>query len=182
MLKENKMFVVYDRNKDCYIYFDSFVRDMDIIRSPEPVGSVEVASEFHEREAAEEMIEEIKPFGYDVSGYEILDIEEERKKEKEEKERKEKEKAKETWKAMTPEQQESKLKGILAHEGEEKAQEFLDYLEDKRSLPSYDKYDEKVLISATFRSINTCVENAIGRTLTEEEKDRILEYFKNGGK
>lgn len=159
------------KDKDNWLLFDRFVRDMEIVTTVEPVGSYQAATEFDDEDTAKLMIHELEICQLlDVSEYTIHDkdkVAEEIKQEKLEKEHKI---MKIAWENTSEAGKHRQAKEILDTRGQKGLDEFLKIV-DPTYVYSDDVNDNKP--NCSYNDIFSRMEKMLGRPLTDEEKENL---------
>lgn len=159
------------KDKDNWLLFDRFVRDMDIITTVEPVSSYLAATEFDDEDTAKLMIHELEVCQMiDVSEYTIHDKKEVEEKIKQEKLEKERAILRKAWENTSEAGRHKQAKEILDARGEEALKEFLKIV-DPTYVYSDDVNDNKP--NCSYNDIFSRMEKMLGRPLTDEEKQNL---------
>lgn len=168
------MFILYDRAVDHPLIIDSFVRDLSIITTAEPVQSTMSATQFETEEDAKVFINRLKESNsYDITACEIIDLEKAFNIEKGiDDERKRNEKAN-AW-ARTPEfKRRNILRKILKKDGDTGIKDWLDYVKDTSDIIPLtdDEYIQHKVDEITLR---------YGITVTDDQRTELRKRFIEG--
>lgn len=116
-------YVVKDEYKECYLVFNRFVRNLDVITIAEPVGTYKAATQFDNEEDANECLKELDNYKtYDASGCTILDVDSLENKRKEDSKKMADDIIKNAWSNTSEETKKKMLDGM----SEEKRKKFLE--------------------------------------------------------
>ena len=116
-------YVVKDEYKECYLVFNRFVRDLDVMTIAEPTGHYNNATQFDNKEDANECLKELDNYKtYDASGCTILDVDSLEAKRKEKSKMEADKIIKNAWSNTSEETKKKMLDGM----SEEKRKKFLE--------------------------------------------------------
>ena len=116
-------YVVKDEYKECYLIFNRFVRDLDVMTIAEPTGHYKNATQFDNVEDANACLKELDNYKtYDASGCLIIDVDSLDKAQKD----KSKEEADKIIKNAWANSSEETKKKMLDGMSEEKRKKFLE--------------------------------------------------------
>jgi len=147
------------KQKDRYLVFETFVRDLDVVAQVEPTAYINLATAFDDIQDAAEYVRIARNSGYDTSEYKVVDKEEVLKQEKQAEEDKENAKLKSIWESSNEEGKRALLSTIK----EDKRQEFLVRVGDTSGITAYTK--EEIADRRIQR-----LEKTLGIEFTEEQK------------
>lgn len=147
------------KQKDKYLVFETFVRDLDIIAQVEPTAYIHLATEFMDVHDAAEYVRIARDSGYDTSDYVVVDKDEIAKQEKQAEEDKKDAKLKALWNSSNEEAKRALLSGIK----EDKRQEFLEKVGDTSGITAFT--NEEIAERRIQR-----LEKTLGIEFTEEQK------------
>lgn len=147
------------KQKDKYLVFETFVRDLDIIAQVEPTVYIHLATEFMDAHDAAEYVRIARDSGYDTSDYVVVDKDEIAKQEKQAEEDKKDAKLKALWNSSNEEAKRALLSGIK----EDKRQEFLEKVGDTSGITAF---TNKEIAERRIQRL----EKTLGIEFTEEQK------------
>lgn len=158
------------KEKEYYIQFDRFVRDMSIVTTVERVSNIDNATEFDDENGARSLIKEAELNGYDISNYTIHDKDRENELIKENAEKEAREYIKKGWNNTSEEGKRKHLKHLLDDKGTDAVKEFLEYVEDTSGITPAEEETNPLL-----NTMYSNMEKILGRALTDEEKETLTE-------
>ena len=147
------------KQKDKYLVFETFVRDLDIITQVEPTSYINLATEFMDVQDAADYVRIARNSGYDTSDYVVVDKDEIAKQEKQAEEDAKNAKLKALWDSSNEEAKRALLSSIK----EDKREEFLVKVGDTSGITAYTK--EEIADRRIQR-----LEKTLGIEFTEEQK------------
>lgn len=121
------------KNKDEYLLFDRYVRDMEIVSTVEATSSYHAATEFSTETMAKQMVKEVEK-SYDVTDFTVHDLEVVIEEEKVAKENERKAILKEAWNNTSNERKKEMLGKILEKEGPDGVKKWLDDVDDTSGI------------------------------------------------
>lgn len=145
--------------KEKYLVFDSFTRDLDVFVQVEPTSYVNLATEFMDQRDAKDFISIAKNSGYDTTEYQVKNKEELIENEKQAEENKKKAASIKAWNELNEEGK----RAFISTLSEDDRKKFLETVEDTSGIQAYTK--EEVAERRIQR-----LEKTLGITFTEEQK------------
>lgn len=170
-------YIIFDTNISCPLKFDSFVRDLDIIITAEPVMSANNATEFETKSDANIYLDKLRnanTYEYDIDKCEIrslkdiLELEDANNKEAE------LEEARGSWSRTDTETKRSILRKMLRAEGQESVTKWLEDMKDTSGITPMTN-DEFIQ-----RKVDQ-IESKYGITVTDEQRKQLVNRFIDGG-
>ena len=110
------------KEKDKYLCFETFVRDLDVLVQVDPTSYINVATTFFDVDDARDFVNFAKASGYDTTDYQLVDKDKAVEEEKNAKENAKYAKLKATWDSFNEEGKRAFLSSIK----EEDRKEFLE--------------------------------------------------------
>lgn len=147
------------KQKEDYLVFDSFVRDLDVFVQVEPTSYIHLATEFMDVSDAKDFIRIAGNSGYDTTEYQVVCKEDMLDEEKKAEENKKKAASIKMWNGLNEEGK----RAFLSTLSEDKQKEFLEAVEDTSGITGYSK--EEIAERRIQR-----LEKTLGITFTEEQK------------
>jgi len=148
------------KQKEKYLVFESFTRDLDVFVQVETTSYINLATEFLDTLDAKDFIRIAANSGYDTTEYEVVCKEDIVDGEKKAEENKKKAAAIKSWNELTEEGKRAFISTLT----EEKRKEFLETVEDTSGIQAYSK--EEIAERRIQR-----LEKTLGITFTEEQKE-----------
>lgn len=167
-------YIVFDKKVERSLRFDTFVRDLDIITTADPVMSVRSATTFDSPEDANEYMQRLQQCGtYDITDCEVRALEDMTKAEDDANIKYEAQQRKAAWDNTDKETKRSILRKMLKQEGQEAVDKWLAGLEDNSGItPMTD--DEFI-----DRKVNE-IESKYGIRVTDKQRDQLFKKFVEG--
>ncbi|MCR4715897.1 MAG: hypothetical protein K5656_01830 [Lachnospiraceae bacterium] len=147
------------KQKDKYLIFDTFVRDLDVVTQVETTSYINLATEFIDVQDAAEYVKYARNSGYDTSDYTVVDKDQMLADQKAAEENAKDTKLKALWDSSDEEAKRALLSGIK----EEEREEFLVKVGDTSGITAYTK--EEIAERRIQR-----LEKTLGIEFTEEQK------------
>lgn len=147
------------KQKDKYLIFDTFVRDLDVVTQVETTSYINLATEFIDVQDAAEYVKYARNSGYDTSDYTVVDKDQMLADQKAAEENAKDAKLKALWDSSNEEAKRALLSGIK----EEEREEFLVKVGDTSGITAYTK--EEIAERRIQR-----LEKTLGIEFTEEQK------------
>lgn len=147
------------KQKDKYLIFDTFVRDLDVVTQVETTSYINLATEFLDVQDAAEYVKYARNSGYDTSDYTVVDKDQMLADQKAAEENAKDAKLKALWDSSNEEAKRALLSGIK----EEERKEFLVKVGDTSGITAYTK--EEIAERRIQR-----LEKTLGIEFTEEQK------------
>ena len=147
------------KQKDKYLIFDTFVRDLDVVTQVETTSYINLATEFLDVQDAAEYVKYARNSGYDTSDYTVVDKDQMLADQKAAEENAKDAKLKALWDSSNEEAKRALLSGIK----EEEREEFLVKVGDTSGITAYTK--EEIAERRIQR-----LEKTLGIEFTEEQK------------
>ena len=147
------------KQKDKYLIFDTFVRDLDVVTQVETTSYINLATEFIDVQDAAEYVKYARNSGYDTSDYTVVDKDQMLADQKAAEENAKDAKLKALWDSSNEEAKRVLLSGIK----EEEREEFLVKVGDTSGITAYTK--EEIAERRIQR-----LEKTLGIEFTEEQK------------
>lgn len=147
------------KQKDKYLIFETFTRDLDVLTQVEQTSYINLATEFLDLNDAAEFIRIAKTSGYDTSDYIVADKDKLLEDEKRAKENDRNEKLTSKWNNLN---EESKRVMLTAMDEDER-KSFLTTVKDTSGIQAFSK--EEVAERKILR-----LEKTLGIEFTEEQK------------
>jgi len=167
-------YIVFDKKVNRALRFDSYVRDISIITTADPVMSVRSATEFDKPEDAQMFIQRLNDSNtYDTSECEVQSLEDLEKQEDEKNFKYEADKKRAAWNNTDKDTKRSILRKMLKSDGQEAVDKWLETMEDKSGLtPMTD--DEFI-----DRKVNE-IESRYGIRVTDKQREDLFKRFVEG--
>ena len=147
------------KQKDKYLIFETFTRDLDVLTQVEPTSYINLATEFLDNDDAIEFTRIAKTSGYDTSDYIIVDKDKQLEDEKKAEENAKNAVLKSKWDSLNEEGKRAMLTAIK----EDNRKEFLEAVEDTSGIQPFSKEE------LAERRIQR-LEKTLGIEFTEEQK------------
>lgn len=167
-------YVVFDNKIERPLRFDSFVRDLDIITTAEPVHSCLSATQFDKKEDGEAFIQRLQDsHTYDTLECEVREYDELFKAEAEKEIQEHLEKKARSWAVTDTDTKRSILRKMLKKDGQEAVDEWLKIVHETSGItPMTD--DEFI-----DRKVNE-IESKYGIRVTDKQREQLFKRFVEG--